>query len=474
MELANQPDDALNQDGVLFLILAVNKEQPVDLECVDGQAFQQAERGIALPEIVNGTGKAFLLQLFHDFGHQLEVVAGDGFRKFKVQQTVRDPVTIFDGHIGGHKVRFVKLEPGNIHRDRQDGPLFVQPAAQGTADAFKDVLVQLGDKMVFFKNRDKPVGRNDPAVGFFPAHQSFRTGDGAGAQIHLGLIIDDEFPVVQGFLHLADKAFLLQQVVADAFVVEGIFGMGAVFDRLAREIGPVQNVVYDQVAGGVLQAADAAAYRQGLLVPGFVHEIRDVGVNGLLARKKPFFVLIAAQDYEIVRRDTAENLIFLEFLADNAGVFPEDRAAVFIAEHIVNVFKVGEISIGHGIARGFAGTDQLLGLALEAFQVIRARQGVPVRHVVQIFVQILQQEHFFAVGPENEQPGQQQKSRHEHDQAQEHGGFFVGEGLRGKDRLVRQVKIVFAGAQQGGGRGLVLPGGQDVLFQRSPEPLELG
>ena len=65
MELANQPDDALNQDGVLFLILAVNKEQPVDLECVDGQAFQQAERGIALPEIVNGTGKAFLLQLFH-------------------------------------------------------------------------------------------------------------------------------------------------------------------------------------------------------------------------------------------------------------------------------------------------------------------------------------------------------------------------------------------------------------------------
>ena len=328
--------------------------------------------------------------------------------------------------------------------------------------------------MVFFKNRNEFVGRNDLAVGFFPAHQGFGAGDVTGAQSHLGLIIDNELPVVQGFLHLADKAFFFQQVVADAFVIKGIFGIGAVFDRLAREIGPVQNVVYDQVAGGVLQAADAAAYRQGLLVPGFVHEIRDGGVNGLLARKNLFFILVAAQDYEVIRRDAAEDLISLEFLADNVSVFPEDRAAVFVAENLVDIFEVGEIRIGHGIVRGFAGADQFPGLALEAFQVVRARQGVPVRHVIQIFVQILQQKHFSAVGPENEQPGQQQKSRHEHDQAQEHGGFFVGESLRGKDRLVRQIKIVFAGSQQGAGCGLVLPGGQDSFFQPSPLLVKLG
>ncbi|CAK7062390.1 MAG: hypothetical protein DELT_03088 [Desulfovibrio sp.] len=211
------------------LVLPVHllQKAQIDLEDVYINVFEHVERGISAPKVVHQNRKARRAQPADHFEDLFEVLRVCGFRNFKFKQFGFKAV--FPDETGDKiiKIIFIKTFAGNIYGNRDCRIARVYPVAQQDAHFFPHIGVQLYNKAVFFKRRDKRIGRKQALPGANPAHQRFRTYNFSIADIAFWLDIDVEFFILEGVLGRIKNILLLY---------DGIHQAGMVFRRMAHII----------------------------------------------------------------------------------------------------------------------------------------------------------------------------------------------------------------------------------------------
>lgn len=142
----------------------VAHEGQVDLEGVDGKAVQVGKARIAGAEVVQRQPDAMASQ---GLGHDRRQVAG------------------------------IKLAPGDIHRQPHVAPAGIAPGAQLLAGGIDDPGADRHDQTAFLGQRDEARRHLQAGAVALPADQGFGAAYLAGAQIHLGLVMEHEFLAFQ-------------------------------------------------------------------------------------------------------------------------------------------------------------------------------------------------------------------------------------------------------------------------------------
>lgn len=119
------------------MIIAFQKEVAVYFQNVNRKLLKQAQRGIALSEIINRAGEAIRLQAFYDRKEKAGIVKYDGFRKFDFKELRGNMIFIPYFHIAFDEIGIIKLQPGNIDGNRKGGFPFIKHMAEPAADLFK-------------------------------------------------------------------------------------------------------------------------------------------------------------------------------------------------------------------------------------------------------------------------------------------------------------------------------------------------
>jgi hypothetical protein len=106
----DRPDDLL----VAFLRGRAAHERLVDLDGVEREAVQVAERGIAGPEVVDGQLDAVALELLERARHELRVLQDDALGDLQLEAAGAQARLAHDAEDLLHAVRMHELPPGQV------------------------------------------------------------------------------------------------------------------------------------------------------------------------------------------------------------------------------------------------------------------------------------------------------------------------------------------------------------------------
>ena len=163
------------------------EDAAVNFHHIPGNRLDQVQGRVAHAIIVYGSTKAFLLQPADDSPQVAEFHVCGGFRKFKLNKLMGNPVPVNDRNQIGQQVPVHHMLAGQVHRDAYHRQPRVKPAPDIPAHMVQHIKIQPANIAGLFQRRDKITGGNGPAV-MTPAAQGFRAADLPGTDIHLGLV----------------------------------------------------------------------------------------------------------------------------------------------------------------------------------------------------------------------------------------------------------------------------------------------
>ena len=243
---------------VWSLLVHVGNERPIDLDLVEGEAAQVAERAIAPAEIVHDDAHAELAQLMqrgqrilavlqqHRFGDlQLETMRGQAGRRQRLQHNL-DQVALD-----------LQRRQVDRHLDRRG------PARRLRASPAQGPLAQLQDQSCLLGQGDE-VGRlYRAALGVRPAHQTFKARHLARLEAHERLIEEGEFFPFErlaqiglelpAHLDVGIHLGLEEGVAVPAIGLRPVEGKIRILDELVR-IGAIARRQRQADAGGDVEA----------------------------------------------------------------------------------------------------------------------------------------------------------------------------------------------------------------------------
>ena len=121
-----------------------------------------------------------------------------------------------------HNFGIIKTYTRNIDGNRKYFSSLISPSRKQLACLFPDILIQLQDKTVPLKYRDKFSRRYHPAICCDPSHQNFCSCNGISLKFIFGLQIQHKLFVLQRILHIVDDALLLDNLLTHLFCVKEI------------------------------------------------------------------------------------------------------------------------------------------------------------------------------------------------------------------------------------------------------------
>ena len=145
------------------------------------------------------------------------------------------------------------------------GPAFAPPAAHGFGRRFQDPVVQVEHQAGLFGNFDELAGRDDLVVAAFPAQQRL-DGDGAPpAQAHLGLVVEHQFPALDGLAQRLLDAEAVRRLHEHRRVVDAQAVAAQFLGAEQRDIRRTQQ--RRRIATMLGEHGDAAAHADAHLAP---------------------------------------------------------------------------------------------------------------------------------------------------------------------------------------------------------------
>ncbi|OEZ48220.1 hypothetical protein DUGA6_63390 [Duganella sp. HH105] len=181
-------DDALGHGGVVAVADHVADEVGVDLDGVEGIAFQAAQRAVAGAEVVQRQVQAARLEAGQ---HVVAAVAGLGQRGLGDLQRQRgrgDRVVVQHGGHGVAEAGVAELAGGDVDRHPQVVLAAAPPGVEVAAGAAQHPVANGGRHAGALGARQEGVGRQQALGGMLPAHQRLQADHGAGLQVHQRLV----------------------------------------------------------------------------------------------------------------------------------------------------------------------------------------------------------------------------------------------------------------------------------------------
>ena len=202
-ETPGQTGDGVDDLSAFARLVHRLDETAVHFQSVEGQAVQLAERGIAGAKIVNFEADSHLGQFIQNQVGRRGIVRQDRFGHFQPQSAGGEPGPgkHFPNQTG--QFRIGELPAGEVHtdRDRVEIPLVQRevtpPLRHLSAGLLQHPAPQRDHQPGFFRHRHELGRPHQPAVPL-PAQEGLETGQPAGAQADLRLVVKQEFLPLKG------------------------------------------------------------------------------------------------------------------------------------------------------------------------------------------------------------------------------------------------------------------------------------
>src|SRR3990167_8237655 len=205
-----QLDNGAHDGRVVLVFQQVLHEAFVDLDLVQRQALQIAQRGVASTEVIDGDQRTGAAQAEQVLGGSVDVFHQAGFGDFQLQATQRQAIDLHQVVDHTWQLGVVQLHGGQVDCHAQLGEALIMPFAQLAAGLVENPFANRDDGAVLFCQRDKQIRRYKAVLRMLPTQQRLDTDYAVVAVVDLRLVNQVQLIQCQGvtqvFFQLAAAA----------------------------------------------------------------------------------------------------------------------------------------------------------------------------------------------------------------------------------------------------------------------------
>ena len=336
----------------------VRDEAAVDLDGIDGQAVEHAQRGESRSEVVEVDAHAESAKILEDPRGVLDVVDEHRLSHLERKLVAGDSVAVEDVGDRRHEARVEHLAVRHIHADRQLSARrrHRHPLLQLPAGLAEHPHAEIRDDRLLFRDRNEQARADGAQLGVHPARERLEALDGAVVEREDRLVVQRDLALGHGLAKLLRQAPARQNLLADRLVELADEAASVLLRVVERGVRIAQHIVRGAVLGrseheahAHLRADRLTADRDRLVERG--HDARgDLphigrGVHAveqeheLVAAKPRGKVAVAAGDV-----DQAHHL------RQDAAHLDQQRVAGVVAKRVVDLLEAVEIEEHHGVA----------------------------------------------------------------------------------------------------------------------------
>ncbi len=177
---------------VVLVVLQIAHEGLVDLQAVDGEAFEVGKAGIAGAKVIHGDPDATCLELAQYIEDVLHVIGQQAFGDFDFQLMALHAVKGEGLVDDADKIATSELPCGNIDADAQRRQAIGLPGFDLAAGFANDPVADGFDQATLFRHGDELSGGDEAHFRLRPANQRFGADWNGTVDQKLGLIEEDE------------------------------------------------------------------------------------------------------------------------------------------------------------------------------------------------------------------------------------------------------------------------------------------
>ncbi len=385
-------DDGLHQAVAAGAVLDVHDEGAVDLERVERELGQVAERGIAGAEVVQRHAHAQRPQPRQHGAHVGAVVDQHPFRQLQFQHRAGQAVAAQRRFHQGREAGIGQL-PGR-HVDADPHPVERAAAPQGrlAARLLQHPAAQFDDQAAVLGHRDETVRRHRPQGGAVPAQQGFDLAHPAAAGLRDDLVCKPEFAGPDG---LAQGAVDHQRVAGGR--VHGVaekaqLAPARLLGLVHGDVGVAQQGVAVRAVARIAGQADAGRHGHRVVrqVEARPHGRQDA-FGASLGRRATVALKVGQHGDELVAAEAGQHVLRPQQRLQAPGHLAQQLVAGAVAERIVDALELVEVDEQQRAgAPGRAGPgDVLLQPGRQGVAVAQARDGIDPGRLVQQGVLLL-------------------------------------------------------------------------------------
>src|SRR3569623_668933 len=188
-------DDGGDDGRVVLIGLHVADEGAVDLESLDREALEIAQRRIARAEIVDGEAHAHAVERGDIVARDLVALHQHALGDLELEQLGFERRQMQDMHHLLTQTEIAELPARQVHGDAQRAVLL--PRRGPAAGLFQDPVADRHDEAGLFEQWDEFERVHQPEIGVAPAQQGLETGDVPRREIDLRLEVKTELLALQ-------------------------------------------------------------------------------------------------------------------------------------------------------------------------------------------------------------------------------------------------------------------------------------
>src|SRR3569623_1790637 len=234
-------DDGGDDGRVVLIGLHVADEGAVDLESLDREALEIAQRRIARAEIVDGEAHAHAVERGDIVARDLVALHQHALGDLELEQLGFERRQMQDMHHLLTQTEIAELPARQVHGDAQRAVLL--PRRGPAAGLFQDPVADRHDEAGRFEQWDEFERVHQPEIGVAPAQQGLETGDVPRREIDLRLVVMTELLALQRAAQAGVEAEPLERLHAH---VRGIILIGAaalILRAIHRDVGVLEQGV---------------------------------------------------------------------------------------------------------------------------------------------------------------------------------------------------------------------------------------
>ncbi len=347
VEALGQRQDGADDGRIVGVGEHIAHEALVDLDQVEGQALEVAQRRVPGTEIVQREPYADPLELRHAADRVFHVAQQQAFGELELE-----PLRIGPGgrersqHLR-HEIGLAELPRAHVHRDGESGRDGMgSPAHKLLARGLQHLPAQREDEAGLLGERDE-VGRAHQALhGMPPAHQRFRAAQARaavhdGLQVHGELLPRDALAKIRLQLRARRHLGLHVRIEEPLGVPPGRLGL------VHGEIGALEQLVH--AAPLVAEEGDADAGRAVVLLRPHLERAVELGQQllrhlfGLQRRLRGVGIQAFEHDHEFVAPETGHGIGGAHALLQPLRHLHEQAVPHVVAEGVVEVLEVVQV-----------------------------------------------------------------------------------------------------------------------------------
>ena len=349
----------------------------VDLDLVEGEAAQVAERGIARPEIVQRRADAEVAELAENGHDALVVLQQRGFRDLQLQPARRQAGGLQRRADGLHDVAALELQGRQVHRH----PDRVGPAHRLGTGAAQHPFADGHDEAHLLGQGDELRRRDRAALRVAPAQQGLEAVEPAVLQIEDRLVDEGQLLLCQGRAQVGLQQRPLVDLGLHRILEDAVGAAPGFLGAVEGEVGLAEQLVRRDPV--VLRRGDADAHAHhhdpsGQAVGRADHLDDALGQELRLVR----LVERAVQHGELVAAQPRHDLRGAQAALQALPHQLQQRIARRMAKRVVHQLELVEVEAEHGhlVAPRPQVLQRLLHLAAKEMPVGQAREHVVMRH----------------------------------------------------------------------------------------------